>query len=159
TARSTWSSFVTSQIAACALPPFRLISETNDSSREPSRATHATLSPRFDSASALARPIPLDAPVMNATFGDMGAIGELYQSFPGKCRPSLMVRLLAYRGPMAVSRAEIIERNLQARLEAWIASPPPPRRGPAAAVREGITLTSADAGQCLRAMFESRALD
>ncbi|MFN0207046.1 MAG: thiamine pyrophosphate-dependent enzyme [Planctomycetota bacterium] len=60
---------------------------------------------------------------------------------------------------MAVSRAEIVERNFDARVRAWLAAPPRPRLKPDERVRGDSLLTSAVARRLFEAMLTSRTLD
>jgi hypothetical protein len=59
-----WS--VTSTVSASAVPPAARISATSFSSMSPRRASTATLAPREASSLAVARPMPLEAPVTTA---------------------------------------------------------------------------------------------
>lgn len=60
---------------------------------------------------------------------------------------------------MAVSRAEIVERNVAARLQFWLSQPPLKWIDADAPVREGFALTVGEARLLLESMAMSRALD
>ena len=65
---TTESSRVTSSSMASALPPVALIASTSSSSRSARRAAATACHPSAASATAVALPIPLDAPVTTAIF-------------------------------------------------------------------------------------------
>src|SRR4029453_10042891 len=60
---------------------------------------------------------------------------------------------------MAVSRAEIVERNVEKRLSEWAARPAAPRLDPEAPIREGAALTAREAVSLFVSLGASRALD
>ncbi|MBI3817808.1 MAG: MFS transporter [Planctomycetes bacterium] len=60
---------------------------------------------------------------------------------------------------MAVSRAEIVERNVRERLRALAAAPAAAPLAPVAPVREGFALDASTAASLLKSMAMSRALD
>ncbi|MBL8694136.1 MAG: MFS transporter [Planctomycetes bacterium] len=60
---------------------------------------------------------------------------------------------------MAVSRAEILERQLTQRLEQWLAAAPPPALAGSQPIRPGARLAATEACTLLEAMYLSRALD
>lgn len=66
TAARTWSRSVTSRGWDRALPPASVIRPDVRRSPVPSRSAQCTVAPASASSSALARPMPLAAPVMNA---------------------------------------------------------------------------------------------
>src|SRR5438309_3541364 len=67
TTRSTSAGFDTSRIQPCAAPPAAVISSTTVCTRSAPRSTTATLAPSSAKRCAVARPMPLAAPVTIAT--------------------------------------------------------------------------------------------
>src|SRR5215210_6540071 len=76
------SSSVTSHSTESALPPLPLIRSTSSESRSFRRAATTTDAPSAANASAVASPMPLDAPVITATLPSSFATGN---SFPSDC--------------------------------------------------------------------------
>src|SRR3954454_8655400 len=81
--RCIWAGSVTSATSAVASPPSARISSTSERSPCSPRAATTTLAPSFANLAAVARPIPLDAPMTTTTCWEAGlsvmsGIGVLY---------------------------------------------------------------------------------
>jgi hypothetical protein len=70
--RSTSSALATSAATAIAEPPFAVISSTIPWSSASSRAASTTVAPRAAAIRAVARPMPLEAPVITITCSSSG---------------------------------------------------------------------------------------
>ena len=83
TVRSTAAESVTSQLNAYACPPVARISAISSSRASPLRARANTVAPRAATATAEARPMPLEAPVMMTCLPTNGPAGSSRRARPG----------------------------------------------------------------------------
>ena len=86
----TLSASVTSQAKTSAVPPAARIASTVSASLSALRATQATLAPAPARASAMARPMPREAPV---TIADLAAQVDLQRTLGRHGSPSVTRRL------------------------------------------------------------------